>query len=84
MIVVAKIGLVVNRISVRLLPAASKESLNAEGEFVEALSDLLGWFRWSWPPSLAHPSSEVDRQQELHAPELRSPGARPQADRLAR
>lgn len=40
--VVALAGLVVNLVSVRLLLAGSRESLNLRGAFLEVLSDMLG------------------------------------------
>jgi len=42
MLVIASIGLVVNLISMRLLRAGSKESLNVKGAYLEVWSDLLG------------------------------------------
>ncbi|OEO32262.1 cation transporter [Devosia insulae DS-56] len=42
MLIVAVIGLVVNLISMRLLAAGSKESLNLKGAYFEVLADMLG------------------------------------------
>ncbi len=42
MLVVAVVGLVVNLISMRLLAAGSKESLNLKGAYFEVLADMLG------------------------------------------
>ena len=40
--VVAVVGLIINLISMRLLSAASEESLNVKGAYFEVLSDMLG------------------------------------------
>lgn len=42
MLVVAVVGLTINLISMRLLSAASEESLNMKGAYFEVLSDMLG------------------------------------------
>lgn len=42
MLIIASVGLVVNLISMRLLKAASKESLNVKGAYLEVWSDMLG------------------------------------------
>jgi cobalt-zinc-cadmium efflux system protein len=42
MLVIALLGLVVNLISMRLLSAASGESLNVKGAYLEVWSDMLG------------------------------------------
>lgn len=42
MLVVAVIGLVVNLVSMRMLSAGSKESLNLKGAYFEVLADMLG------------------------------------------
>lgn len=42
MLVVAVVGLIVNLISMRLLAAGSKESLNLKGAYFEVLADMLG------------------------------------------
>ncbi|HEV7656432.1 MAG TPA: cation diffusion facilitator family transporter [Mycobacteriales bacterium] len=42
LLVVATLGLVVNLVSVRLLMAGSKESLNVRGAYLEVFADLLG------------------------------------------
>ncbi|MDY7530887.1 cation diffusion facilitator family transporter [Pseudomonas sp. Bout1] len=42
MLVIAVLGLVVNLISMRLLSAASGESLNVKGAYLEVWSDMLG------------------------------------------
>lgn len=42
MLIVAVLGLVVNLISMRLLGAASDESLNVKGAYLEVWSDMLG------------------------------------------
>lgn len=42
MLVIASIGLVINLVSMRLLRAGSKESLNVKGAYLEVWSDLLG------------------------------------------
>jgi len=42
MLIVAVIGLVVNLVSMRLLAAGSKESLNLKGAYFEVLADMLG------------------------------------------
>lgn len=64
MLVIATLGLVVNLISMRMLGAASGESLNVKGAYLEVWSDMLGsigvivaavviWFTgWAWVDSL--------------------------------
>lgn len=42
MLIVAVVGLIVNLISMRLLSAASSESLNVKGAYFEVLGDMLG------------------------------------------
>lgn len=42
MLVIAVLGLIVNLISMRLLSAASDESLNVKGAYLEVWSDMLG------------------------------------------
>lgn len=42
MLIVAAVGLAVNLVSMRLLSAGSKESLNMRGAYFEVLSDMLG------------------------------------------
>jgi cobalt-zinc-cadmium efflux system protein len=42
MLIVAVIGLIVNLISMRILAAGSKESLNLKGAYFEVLADMLG------------------------------------------
>ena len=42
MLVVAVVGLAVNLVSMRLLHAGSKESLNLKGAYFEVLADMLG------------------------------------------
>lgn len=42
MLVIAVLGLIVNLISMRLLSAASGESLNVKGAYLEVWSDMLG------------------------------------------
>ena len=39
---IAAVGFVVNRISVLLLRAGAKDSLNVRGAFLEVLADMLG------------------------------------------
>ncbi|TVT81676.1 cation diffusion facilitator family transporter [Pseudomonas sp. H3(2019)] len=64
MLVIAVIGLIVNLISMRLLSAASGESLNVKGAYLEVWSDMVGsigviiaallirFTGWSWVDSL--------------------------------
>jgi cobalt-zinc-cadmium efflux system protein len=64
MLIVAVLGLVVNLISMRLLGAASGESLNVKGAYLEVWSDMLGsigvivaaivirYTGWAWMDSL--------------------------------
>jgi cobalt-zinc-cadmium efflux system protein len=64
MLVIAVLGLVVNLISMRLLGAASGESLNVKGAYLEVWSDMLGsigvivaalvirFTGWAWVDSL--------------------------------
>ena len=64
MLIVAVLGLVVNLISMRLLGAASGESLNVKGAYLEVWSDMLGsigvivaaivirYTGWAWVDSL--------------------------------
>jgi cobalt-zinc-cadmium efflux system protein len=64
MLIVAVLGLVVNLISMRLLGAASGESLNVKGAYLEVWSDMLGsigviiaavvirYTGWTWVDSL--------------------------------
>ena len=42
MLIVAVVGLIVNLISMRILAAGSKESLNLKGAYFEVLADMLG------------------------------------------
>ncbi|MCF5665196.1 cation diffusion facilitator family transporter [Pseudomonas marginalis] len=64
MLVIAVLGLIVNLISMRLLSAASGESLNVKGAYLEVWSDMLGsigviiaalvilYTGWGWVDSL--------------------------------
>ena len=64
MLVIATLGLVVNLLSMRLLGAASGESLNVKGAYLEVWSDMLGsigvivaalvirFTGWAWVDSL--------------------------------
>lgn len=64
MLVIAVLGLIVNLIAMRLLSAASGESLNVKGAYLEVWSDMLGsigvmiaavvimWTGWGWVDSL--------------------------------
>lgn len=64
MLVIAVFGLIVNLVSMRLLSAASGESLNVKGAYLEVWSDMVGsigviiaallirFTGWTWVDSL--------------------------------